>query len=553
MLFTGPPGTGKTLVAEVLARELGSTCSASTSRASSRSGSARPRRTSPPSSTRPSARRRCCCSTRPTRCSAGARRSVDAHDRYANLETGVPALAARALRAARVLATNLRQNIDPAFTRRLEFVVEFDEPDADRARGALALPPAGARAGRRGRRPRASSRALYPVVGGVIRNAATRAAFLAAADGGAISRRPSRRRDPPRVREDRTRVPRLTDRARPSQGGLMADTLLGVVQDALTKATDEQKRAKEDLVAAQADLAQAQQELADATTQVLAHQNTAIEIRRRIAEATVAADGKKLFDDLDANTTALRQQQAAMADAQETIAFARSRVAGAQDELARAAAAAQALAAAVTRGETARRRPDGVGGEGEVRAALGAAGGGRRDEARAGEDGGRRCGGARRRRRRRRRPDGALHAGARATDAARRPAGGARRVGARRRGPRRRRGGEGGPRRQARPGEAHDRPQRRRPADVRATAQERFDRALALLEGVKNGPALNAARDGARAGAARRRDGRRRVHAPERPRRRGEGAAGRSRRRSATRSSTRSRRTRRSARPTTRR
>ena len=63
------------------------TCSWSTSRRSSRSGSARPRRTWPPSSTPPSAPRPCCCSTRRTRCSPPRTEISDAHDRYANLET----------------------------------------------------------------------------------------------------------------------------------------------------------------------------------------------------------------------------------------------------------------------------------------------------------------------------------------------------------------------------------------------------------------------------------------------------------------------------------
>jgi hypothetical protein len=135
----------------------------------------------------------------------------------------------------------------------------------------------------------------------------------------------------------------------------MADTLLVVVQDALANATDEQKRARDDLVAAQADLATAQKQLADATNEVLALQNNAIKIRRQIAETTVAADGKKLFDDLDANTSKLRKQQTAMADAQEAIAFARSRVGCAQDELSRAAVAERASTEAFA---SAKRRDD---------------------------------------------------------------------------------------------------------------------------------------------------------------------------------------------------
>ena len=127
----------------------------------------------------------------------------------------------------------------------------------------------------------------------------------------------------------------------------MADTLLAVANEELQKANDEQTRAQADLAQAQTDLAAAQQKLTDAADQVGTLQDEAITIRRKIAETTIAADGKALFDDLDANTSQLRAQQAAMADAQETIAYARSRITGAQDELGRAAQAAQASTAAV--------------------------------------------------------------------------------------------------------------------------------------------------------------------------------------------------------------
>jgi SpoVK/Ycf46/Vps4 family AAA+-type ATPase len=86
-----------------------------------------------------------------------------------------------------VLATNLRQNIDPAFTRRLEFVVDFEEP-GPHERVALwqgHLPPGAPLADDVNLRELAS---LYPVVGGFIRNAAVAAAFLAATEGTPITR-----------------------------------------------------------------------------------------------------------------------------------------------------------------------------------------------------------------------------------------------------------------------------------------------------------------------------------------------------------------------------
>ena len=85
-----------------------------------------------------------------------------------------------------MLATNLRQNIDSAFLRRLEFVVDFEEPDREQ-RHALWRCHLPAQA------PLAEGvdlyelATLYPVVGGVIRNAAVAAGFLAAAEGTAIA------------------------------------------------------------------------------------------------------------------------------------------------------------------------------------------------------------------------------------------------------------------------------------------------------------------------------------------------------------------------------
>ena len=119
----------------------------STSRAWSRSGSARPRRTSPRCSTPPSAPRRCCSSTRPTRSSAGAPRCSDAHDRYANLETAYLLARLERFEGLAVLSTNLRQNIDPAFLRRLEFVIDFEEPTSEPSarRSGAAICPSGRR------------------------------------------------------------------------------------------------------------------------------------------------------------------------------------------------------------------------------------------------------------------------------------------------------------------------------------------------------------------------------------------------------------------------
>lgn len=127
----------------------------------------------------------------------------------------------------------------------------------------------------------------------------------------------------------------------------MPDTLLSVAQDELTKATNEIARATSDLTRAQGDLATAQADLATATADLAALEDARAVIQRQIAQTTVAADGQQLFDDLDANTTTIRSQQAAVADAQERIAYATSRIGGAQDELEQATAAAASSKAAV--------------------------------------------------------------------------------------------------------------------------------------------------------------------------------------------------------------
>jgi SpoVK/Ycf46/Vps4 family AAA+-type ATPase len=52
----------------------------------------------------------------------------DSHDRYANIEVNYLLQRMEAYHGLAVLATNLRGALDPAFLRRLRFVVEFDVP-----------------------------------------------------------------------------------------------------------------------------------------------------------------------------------------------------------------------------------------------------------------------------------------------------------------------------------------------------------------------------------------------------------------------------------------
>jgi SpoVK/Ycf46/Vps4 family AAA+-type ATPase len=56
----------------------------------------------------------------------GARTGVkDSHDRYANLDTGSLLARVEKYEGVVLLATNLRTNLDPAFTRRLRRVIDY--------------------------------------------------------------------------------------------------------------------------------------------------------------------------------------------------------------------------------------------------------------------------------------------------------------------------------------------------------------------------------------------------------------------------------------------
>lgn len=55
----------------------------------------------------------------------------DAHDRYANLEVAYLLQRIEAYRGLAILTTNLKENLDAAFLRRLRFIVDFPIPDAE--------------------------------------------------------------------------------------------------------------------------------------------------------------------------------------------------------------------------------------------------------------------------------------------------------------------------------------------------------------------------------------------------------------------------------------
>lgn len=109
----------------------------------------------------------------------------DAHDRYANLETAYLLQRLDHFDGLTILTTNLRANIDPAFARRMDFVVDFPLPDQD-GRADLWRRHLPAAELSRDVDVRALAR-LYPVPGAWIRNASVAAAFGAAADHKPIS------------------------------------------------------------------------------------------------------------------------------------------------------------------------------------------------------------------------------------------------------------------------------------------------------------------------------------------------------------------------------
>ena len=53
----------------------------------------------------------------------------DAHDRYANIEVAYLLQRMESHEGLAIMTTNLRQNLDPAFLRRLRFIVDFPRPD----------------------------------------------------------------------------------------------------------------------------------------------------------------------------------------------------------------------------------------------------------------------------------------------------------------------------------------------------------------------------------------------------------------------------------------
>lgn len=186
VLFTGPPGTGKTMAADVLAHSLGLNLykidlSAVVSKyiGETEKNLARIFAEAMTSNA--------ILFFDEADALFGKRTQIhDAHDRYANVETSYLLQKMEEYEGVVVLATNLRNNMDEAFVRRLHATVEFQLPGlADRRRIWEQIWPAAT--------PRDAGLDLdflarrVEVAGGSIRNIALAGAFLAAADGGVVT------------------------------------------------------------------------------------------------------------------------------------------------------------------------------------------------------------------------------------------------------------------------------------------------------------------------------------------------------------------------------
>jgi hypothetical protein len=180
-LFHGPPGTGKTMAAAVIARELGLDLFAidlagvvdkyigETEKNLERLFTA-------------AEESNAILLFDEADALFGKRSDVrDSHDRYANIEISYLLQRMEQYEGLTILATNLRQHLDDAFTRRLQFVVEFPFPDdAERARIWKVCFPHGVPRDPDIDLPRLARD--YRLAGGNIRNIVLGAAFLAADD-----------------------------------------------------------------------------------------------------------------------------------------------------------------------------------------------------------------------------------------------------------------------------------------------------------------------------------------------------------------------------------
>jgi len=183
-LFAGPSGTGKTMAAEVLARELGLTLFridlagvvskwiGETEKNLDRVFQA-------------AENSNAILLFDEADALFGKRSEVkDSHDRYANLEVSYLLQKMETYDGVAILATNMRQQLDQAFLRRLSFHVVFPLPEEDDRRRIWEAiwPPELTRGD-----VDLAALSRFKLAGGNIRNVVLAAAYLAAADGGEVT------------------------------------------------------------------------------------------------------------------------------------------------------------------------------------------------------------------------------------------------------------------------------------------------------------------------------------------------------------------------------
>jgi len=185
-LFTGPPGTGKTLAAQIIANQLGIDLyridlSTVVSKFVGETEKNLERIFSEASESN------AILFFDEADAIFGKRSEVkDAHDRYANIEVGYLLQRMENYSGVAILATNLRANLDEAFTRRLQFIVNFPFPEQEyRLRiWEVLMPPD---------LPHADDLDFdlmakrFKLAGGNIRNILVSAAFLAATNAESVS------------------------------------------------------------------------------------------------------------------------------------------------------------------------------------------------------------------------------------------------------------------------------------------------------------------------------------------------------------------------------
>jgi hypothetical protein len=110
----------------------------------------------------------------------------DAHDRYANVEVAYLLQRMELFEGIAILATNLRSNLDEAFARRLDLLIDFPEPEAD-DRLRLWRHCLGTTAPRDPELDLEFLARSFRLSGGAIRNIVVTAAYAAAEDSSPIS------------------------------------------------------------------------------------------------------------------------------------------------------------------------------------------------------------------------------------------------------------------------------------------------------------------------------------------------------------------------------